>query len=490
MATASMDPVFGASEMQPLSWVVEAAIFTCFALAMAMGANDVANAFGTSVGSGVITIQKAVIIAAVFNFVGAVTLGRGVADTIRKGIVDVDMFATMPGHLMLGNWSAVVGACAWVAFSTVLGLPTSTTNAVVGGVLGFAICEFGWDGVDTPGVVKIVASWAISPILAGCVAAMVYVLTERLVLNEPLERALKNARWFVSAICSFVIFMVVIFVTYDQTERGTFWDWAATVLALSIALSVFALLMTPFGIDLMFKRIKVNDKNPWGKTVAIQSEAAIGALVMELDAEKVKSSQPVDGTVAEANVEVGEFVSGNVYDKNIEDRFALVQILNAAYLSFNHGANDIANVAGPMAGVWGIYQTASVTGKYETPIWVLATMGLGISVGLFFFGVPIMKTIGQNMTSITPSRGFAMELGTATSVLIASYLKIPVSTTHAAVGAVVAVGLVSGKSLKQSVNWKLFSGIAIGWIITVPVSGLVSAGVYALFRPVVAGVLL
>eukprot|EP01134_Creolimax_fragrantissima_P006979 CFRG6979T1 len=502
-----MDPVFGDCSMQVLGWIVACAIPTCFALAMAMGANDVANAFGTSVGAGVLTIKLALPIAAVFEFVGAVTLGRGVSTTIRKGVVDITTFDDIPGLLMLGNWSSAVGAGAWVALSTAFALPTSTTNAVVGAIIGFALTENGSDGVDWAGVGKIIGSWVISPVFAGLIAASVFFVTRKVVMEQPIEVALPRTRWYISGAISAVIFLVVVFVTYDQTDGGI-WNWLGVVVALCAAAIVFlGLFFLPFGIDLFFKvvvgSIHAREARAAEKLDAKIANESVNAEQYQSSVEIVESNNELDKKssigIGAANDDLMNDIETmtvepegdgtTIYDKSVEERFAAAQIIDACYLSFNHGANDIANVAGPVAGVWGIYTTGTTASEYDTPLWIICVMGVGIAVGLAIWGAPVMRTIGQSMTKVTPSRGFSMEIGTATAVLIASFLHIPVSTTHSAVGSVIAVGLCSGKPLKEAVNWRLFSGIAIGWGLTLPVAGAISAGVYALFRPVVNGVM-
>ncbi|KNC79233.1 hypothetical protein SARC_08368 [Sphaeroforma arctica JP610] len=499
-----MDPIFGVCDMQPLSWIVAVAIPTCFALAMVMGANDVANAFGTSVGAGVLTIRVALPIAAVFEFVGAITLGRGVSTTIRKGIVDVSTFNEVPGLLMLGNWCSAVGAAGWVGISTVLALPTSTTNAVVGAIVGFALTENGSSGVDWKGLGIIVASWIISPVFAGCMAAVVYTVARKVVLEQEIEVGLARSRWFLSAAIALIIFLVTVFIAYDVSDSVGIWSWLGAVMALVIAVVVFlALFYLPFGIDLFIKTVvssidareeKAAEEAAENGEVGTTSSSVVQLTNQSTrnDIEKKGSTGSDIGNADDLMIEESEPDANQgmtLYDQTVERRFAAGQVVNACYLSFNHGANDIANVAGPVAGVWGVYITGTTAEEYNTPIWIICVMGVGISIGLAIWGAPVMRTMGQSMTKVTPARGFSMEVGTATAVLIASFLGIPVSTTHAAVGSVIAVGLCNGQPLKEAVNWKLFSGIAIGWVVTLPVAGGISAGVYALFRPLVNAVM-
>lgn len=493
-------PLFGTWEMQPLSWVVAMSMILCFFLAGAMGANDVSNAFGTSVGAGVISVRGACIIAAIFDFLGAVLMGQGVASTIRKGIIDVNQFQPAPELLMFGNFCAVVGATAWVGIATVFRMPVSTTHAVIGAILGFGILEFGLDGVDWMGVLKIVISWFASPVLAGVCASVVFLLSRTLVLRCPLEVALKRIRWYVSFMIALVIFLAAFFVVSEKVKTAPWW-WLGPLLCAVGGVVIFLWLMfTPLGVDKLFQVFKSSQERKAAKAAkkaaAENNEPNDGLVQVELDLGTTKKEMAestaelaadfenvdVDGDAEHVSVKDGKQLER--FDDELEQRFSAVQVMTAAYLSFCHGANDIANVAGPLATVWGVYESGEFLTKANTPIWILCIMGVGIICGLAMFGYRVMQTMGENISTVTPSRGFSMEMGTATSVLVASYIHVPVSTTQCAVGSVVFVGMLGGEGLK-AVNWKLFTGIVVSWVVTLPVAGLISAFFYWLLRPII-----
>ena len=491
-----MDPVFGVPELQPVSWIVAIGLIASFLLSAGMGANDVANSFGTSVGSKVLTLTQAVIIAAIFDMSGAVLLGSGVTSTIRKGVVDVDVFDGKAALLMLGMLCTLLGAFSWVLAATAFKLPVSTTHAVVGAVIGFALTENSSDGVDWVGVAKIASSWIVSPIFAGLLTACVYLLTRKLVLRVDPEVGLRRAHWYASLIIGIVFFLVSIF-CFNKKKNDGDWIWIGPLISIGIGILVGLLAQFIF-VPFLFKRLQNEELNlgddgsndedfaeegKKGNTFKVQesvnNKTASGRAVRIEDREDIfKSSKKTNHIHSKTEI----------FDSFVERRFAAIQVLTACYAAFAHGSNDVANVAGPLATIWDLYDTNVVTDEVEMNYWALTIAGVGIVLGLVLYGRKVIETVGHKMTKITPSRGVSVEIGVATAVLLASYIGMPVSTTHCAVGSIVAVGLCN-KQGRKAVNWSLFGGIFISWVVTLPVAGGVSAGLYALLKPTVTRVM-
>eukprot|EP00211_Chloroparvula_japonica_P001385 CAMPEP_0119123540 /NCGR_PEP_ID=MMETSP1310-20130426/3448_1 /TAXON_ID=464262 /ORGANISM="Genus nov. species nov., Strain RCC2339" /LENGTH=546 /DNA_ID=CAMNT_0007113377 /DNA_START=111 /DNA_END=1751 /DNA_ORIENTATION=+ len=524
------EPIIGDPCLQPVSWIVAVGIIGCFLLAIAMGANDVANSFGTSVGAGVLTLRNACYLASVFEFLGAVTLGSGVTKTIRKGIVDIDTFTDDPALLMLGNWCAVVGAGSWVMVATLFALPVSTTQAVVGGIIGFALIHDGWNGVDHMGLLFIMSSWIVSPLSSAVVTAIIYFCVEKYLLEAtPAHEQFRRSRHFLSAAIGAVIFLVVMFFIYQQKKGQTMWYLYGFLIAIASAAVVYAAFILYF-VDLLISRSVGNlgepikredsvvDLNDGGKEwedghhgpmedISLDSEVEMqdmAEVVTDLGEPKVEEDEPgkaddpvsssaiaddviQQGAEKPADAEPGNAMSGST---TLETRIAAAQIMTASFQAFAHGTNDIANVAGPMAGIWAIYTTVTVGAEVATQYWILALLGLGIVLGLWFFGRRVIETIGKRMIKVTPSRGFSVEFGTSVVVLVASFVGAPISSTHAQVGAVVGVGMYIGKDeLRKSVNWRLLLNIFVSWVVTMPFAAGVSAMLYTLLRPVVVAAL-
>lgn len=390
-----------------------------FLMAWGMGANDVANAMGTSVGSKVLTIRSAIIVAAVFEFAGAYFAGGGVTDTISKGIIDPGLFATHPEFLVYGMMASILAAAAWMIIATAAGWPVSSTHTIVGAVVGFAAINVGVGAVDWSTVGNIAASWIISPVLGGTLAFLLLRSVQRLILDteDPFARAKRYVPFYI-AFCGFIISLVTLLkgLKHLDVHLGT---PEAIGLSLLIAIAV--------GI--------------------------IGALLLT----RVQPNPEADLKFRFSSV---------------ERLFAVLMVFTACTMAFAHGSNDVANAIGPLAAIASVLESGgSLTAQSAIPQWVLLVGAIGIVLGLAIFGSRVMATVGTRITALTPSRGFAAELGAATTVVLASGMGLPVSTTQILVGAVLGVGIARGIN---SVNLRVISTVFMSWIITLPAGAIFS----------------
>ena len=392
-----------------------------------IGANDVANVMGTSVGSGAITVKTAIIIAAVFEFAGAALAGGHVTQTIRKGIIDPAPITNNPEILMFGMLAALLAAAVWLMIASSRGWPVSTTHSIVGAVVGFAIAAIGLEAVNWEKISQIVASWVVSPLLGGAISFVLMLSIRRLILNTPNPFA-SAKRWgpVYVFLVGFIISLVTIF-------KG-------------------------------LKHLKIELSVPMSFLVA----AAIGVAIAAI------------GYVLIQRTEVDEEADKDFHYASVEKVFIPMMLFTACGMAFAHGSNDVANGVGPMAAVVGLVQTGGeVAQKSELPIWILLVGGFGIVVGLATYGYKVMRTIGSKITELTPTRGFCATMAAATTVVLASRTGMPVSTTHIAVGGVIGVGMARGIG---ALDLRVIGGIIMSWIITLPIGGTLAALFYYTLR--------
>ena len=394
------------------------AIIAGFYMAWNIGANDVANAMGTSVGSKALTLKQAVIVAGIFEFAGAVLVGSHVTDTIRKGMVDPAVFSANPDVLMLGMLSALLAAAVWLQLATIYGLPVSTTHSIVGAVVGFALIAVGVSGINWGKVAQIVASWVISPVMGGIIATTSFIFIRNRILDRehPVDEVKKYAPHLV-----FFLFSIL---TLSMVYKG-------------------------------LKNLKLNLPLHEALGVAI----IVGILSALVTKYCLKNIERAPGDTLKAEL------------STVEGVFRHLQIITACYMAFAHGANDVANAIGPLAAVMSISSTHVVLMKVEVPMWILFLGGAGIIIGLATWGYKVIETVGKKITEMTPSRGFSAEFGAATTVLVCSKMGLPISTTHTLVGAVIGVGMARGLA---SLNLKVVRNIVYSWFITLPVAGILS----------------
>jgi PiT family inorganic phosphate transporter len=390
-----------------------------FFMAWGVGANDVANAMGTSVGSGALTIKQAILIAMIFEFAGAYLAGGEVTSTIRKGIIDPSVLSDSPELLVYGMMAALLAAGTWLLIASMMGWPVSTTHSIVGALVGFAAVGISVDSVNWGKVGQIVASWVVSPVMAGTISFGLFMSVQRLILNT--SQPFANAKKYIP----YYMFMVGFMIAMVTLLKG----------------------LKHVGIEI--------DLGLGSKfSNALPVAAVIGIIVALLGALKLSriKDEPIDPR-------------GNRF-ANVERMFAILMIFTACAMAFAHGSNDVANAVGPLAAVVSIIGSGGeVASKSALPGWVLLLGGGGIVVGLATYGFKVMGTIGKKITELTPSRGFAAELGAATTVVLASATGLPISTTHTLVGAVLGVGLARGIG---ALNLRVISTIFMSWVITLP----------------------
>jgi len=395
-----------------------AIVFGLF-MAWGIGANDVANAMGTSVGSGAITIKQAVLIAAVFEFAGAFLAGGQVTKTIRKGIIDADLLSGTPELLVYGMLAALLAAGIWLLVASRLGWPVSTTHTIVGAIVGFAAVGIGMESVNWGKVGSIVMSWVVSPALAGTISYWLFRSVQGLILNTktPFENAKRYVPFYIF-LTGFVIALVTMFkgLKHIGLETTTLQNYGMAFIV---------------GLIIMFI----------GKSY-------ISKLKIDPEADR------------------------DFHFANVEKVFAVLMVFTACAMAFAHGSNDVANAIGPVAAVVSIVQSGGeITQKSALPIWILLLGGLGIVAGLLMYGRRVIATIGKNITELTPSRGFAATLAAATTVVLASGTGLPISTTHTLVGAVLGVGMARGIG---ALNLNVVRTIFLSWIITLPAGAIMA----------------
>jgi PiT family inorganic phosphate transporter len=408
-------------------YIVLAALFGIF-MAWGIGANDVANAMATSVGSKALTIKQAIFVAAVFEFLGAVLAGGEVTSTIRKGIVDTDLLLGSPELLIYGMLAALLAAGTWLFVASHKGWPVSTTHSIVGAIVGFAAVGIGVDAVQWGKVGTIVMSWVVSPLTAGFIAYLIYQSVLRLILrqDDPLARAKRYVPVYIF-LAAFTITLVTILkglkhVGLEISLRDSY------LLAIGIAASI-----------------------------AIVGAMAIHRIKPDPKAEK----------------------SQHFY--TVERVFGVLMIVTACSMAFAHGSNDVANAIGPLAAVVSVAQNGEVLAKAAVPPWILMLGGAGIVVGLATFGIRVISTVGKKITQLTPSRGFAAELAAATTIVIASGTGIPISTTHTLVGAVLGVGLARGI---EAIDLRVVARIFVSWVVTIPAGAFLAIVFFFIFKTV------
>ena len=394
-------------------------------MAWTIGANDVANAMGTSVGSGALTLRGAIVVAAIFEFGGAMLVGGSVTNTIRKGIVDLQAVGSDPMVVAVGMTCCLLAAALWLNLATYAGWPVSTTHSIVGAVVGFGVAGGGMSAVDWGTIGNIAASWVVSPLMGGLLGYAVFILIQRSILNSD-EPLMALRRWG-----PILVFPIIAILTLSAMFKG----------------------LKPLKLDLPF-------------VPAVFTAIGIGmtSSVVAVPVFRRFTDKRADG--------------GQVDLVRTEKVFMVLQVMTACFVAFAHGSNDVANAVGPLAAVFGAVREG-VTETVQVPYRVLLIGAVGIVVGLATYGYKIMATIGKKITELTPSRGFSAEFAAATTIVVASKLGLPVSTTHTLVGAVIGVGF--GRSI-GAINLQVLKGIFASWFITVPFTAVLAAILFVAAR--------
>ncbi len=409
-----------------------------FYMAWSIGANDAANAMGTSVGSGAISFKEAVIIAVVFEFSGAVLAGASVTDTMRRGIIDPALFenAQLIGSsetdviFMLGMVAALTAAALWIHVAATFGWPVSTTHSLVGAITGFGLITVGVSHIEWGTLAMIASSWIISPIMGGILAFLLYSLIRKYIFDadDPVESV---KRWS-PVLIGPVIFVLILVIVYKGLP----------------------------GVDLEGYGI--------GHLEILAGAVVLSGLISAVASRFIRKIEPP-----------GEDEERTAYIAKVERVFRYLQIVTACFVAFAHGSNDVANAIGPVAAVVETWNTGQVAQQAPVPLWVLLLGGLGIAIGLATYGYKVIQTIGTKITDLTPSRGFAAEFGGASTILGASQLGMPISTTHTIVGAVMGVGFARGmNALNLDMLWKIFKS----WVYTIPVAAVLTIVLFLTYR--------
>ncbi len=401
------------------------ALLLGFYMAWNIGANDVANAMGTSVGSKALTLKKAVLLAAILEFSGAYFVGGGVSETIQKGIIEPSLFQGEPMVFVFGMLGSLLATGVALQVASYFGLPVSTTHAIVGAVLGFGLCFGGIGAVHWNVLGWIAASWILSPVLSGVVSYFIFSFIQKKILfaSDPIAASQKFS--------PFLVFLCFGIATLSLVYQGMDLDLSLpTVSAISCSIGLLAALLSrPFVM-----------KKP-----------------------------------------VLQFPSHSMHlpSQGVESLFIVLQILSACLVAFAHGANDVANAIGPVAAVMDVLKNQTISGESAVPAWLLALGGFGIVIGLATWGWRVIETIGEKITELTPTRGFSAEFGAATTILLASKMGLPISTTHALIGAVLGVGMARGI---KALNLQTVKEIVISWIVTIPLCALLSILAFYLLK--------
>lgn len=406
--------------------VILACIFGFF-MAWGVGANDVANAMGTSVGSKALTLKQAILIAILFEFAGAYLAGGAVTATIRQGIIDPEILSGSPDLLIFGMLSSLLAAGIWLLVATHYGWPVSTTHSIVGAIVGFAAVGISVEAVQWAKVTKIAASWIVSPVLAGAISYFLFRTVQSLILDT--DEPFKNAKRYVPM----YIFMVGFIIAMVTFTKG----------------------LKHVGLHLS-----------WGHSALISLViAAITMLVGIVMLKKIRPDAAADKKYHFASV---------------EKVFGVLMMFTACAMAFAHGSNDVANAVGPLAAIVGVVSSGGeVVQKSAMPAWILLLGGGGIVAGLVMYGHKVIATVGNNITELTPSRGFAATLAAATTVVVASGTGLPISTTHTLVGAVLGVGIARGLA---ALNLRVVGTIFVSWIVTLPAGALLAIMFFFMFK--------
>ena len=478
-------------------------------------------------------MRSALVIAGIFEFLGSFLMGSNVTKTIQKGISDTSVFENEPAMYMFGMCCVIIGVAAWIIIATMYSLPVSTTHSCIGGVVGMAIVARGFGAVQWKEIIKIVASWFVSPVLSGIFTSLVFYIVRKWVLRA--ENSFQNAFKFYPIIIGFTLFVL----TYFMMNKGIpglkldIPEIFKILIAIVIGV-VLAVILTFTAVPYLKKKIEKEmaaEAESKDSTISIPIEtketvvvaAAAAESGKEIEMAEVKSAEAATEAATEAKEKIETPVAETVvvkkdeevkpatpttpreentmfhqnihaeltdetskvyqihqraekFDPHTERIFSYLQVLTATLNSFAHGANDVANSIGPLAAVIAVYEHGSIPEDMSCPTWVLVLGGAGIVVGLACLGYKVMAAIGVNMVKVTPSRGFAIEIGSAFVIVTGSQLGLPLSTTHCQVGSTVGVGLMEGKN---SVNWSLVYQVFAGWVITLVVCAITTAAIFA-----------
>jgi inorganic phosphate transporter, PiT family len=456
-----------------------------FYMAWNIGANDVSNAMGTSIGSGALNLRKAVIIAAILEFCGAFFVGANVSETIQQGLVNPETFVTQPLVLILGMCSALLATGVWLQIASYCGWPVSTTHAIVGAILGFGGVIGGVNALQWDEVLSIAISWILSPLISGLIAFVIFNFLQRKILfaMNPIESTKKLIPYL-----TFIVFgtftLSLIFNGLQNLNLSiSFFEAVGLALIVGLFAAGIARLIT--------RRLPSAEAYSTRSKHTPQTVISLEKAIKHLQRVRVSSYDETHDKVASILNDVKRlshelrketsFSERTSEYQVVEKMFIFLQILSAAFVAFAHGANDVANAIGPVAAVLDTIKHGAIFETSPIPTWLLAFGGFGIVLGLATWGWRVIETIGKKITELTPTRGFCAEFGAATTILIASKLGLPISTTHCLVGAVLGVGFARGI---QAINLTMVRDIVLSWIVTIPASAAMSILVFYLLKAI------
>jgi inorganic phosphate transporter, PiT family len=438
-----------------------------------LGANDVANSMGTSVGSKAVTLRQALIIAGILEFSGAVLFGHQVSSTLATDIVDPSWFATDPQQFVMGMVSVLIATGIWLQLATSLGLPVASSHAVVGAIAGFGWIAIGTKAVAWKMIGVISLTWILTPVISGAIAACIYTQVSRWILqaNRPIQQLYEWIPWLSAVLVSVFGFIVFPFVlTADRLQ-------AIPLPVHDVYLGVGAI--AAVGLTLVnwqrLNRGTGNAKKQDSMLLMLPDQASDTLLDPLPESSKIIEQKNTTQTVTQRRA--------------VESVIARFQVLSACFVAFAHGSNDVGNGVAPLAAIVYIHNTGAVPAdQFAVPTWILVLGGVGIVSGLAVLGKNVIKTIGEGIIPLQPSGGFCAELATATTVLLASRVGLPVSTSHALVGGVVGVGLVlrsQSPSNHQLIQFKTLRQVGLAWLVTIPFTAALSIGIFTVIRAIV-----
>ncbi|MEG3871539.1 inorganic phosphate transporter [Microcoleus sp. Z1_B5] len=441
-----------------------------------LGANDVANSMGTSVGSKALTLRQAIIVAGILEFSGAVLFGQGVSETLATGVVNAEVFAAQPQVFLIGMVSVLIACGLWLQIATSRGLPVSSSHAVVGAIAGFSCVAAGINAVDWRTIGTISLTWLATPVASGALAALFYSVVKYSILDRP-----------------------------DPLSQMREWiPWLSAAM-----LSVFGIIVLPSIVDVALVQTgaiaAARDRFGWNLPIhdIVIGIGSIGAIVLTLNSwKKLESVEKEEGSAADFVTDVTDVTDARNKKEGIfshsptlplspsppprhspiEQQMARFQVLSACFVAFSHGSNDVGNAVAPLAAIAYIRRTGSFpSGDFSVPLWILVLGGAGIVIGLTIWGKNVIATVGEKIIELQPSGGFCAELATATTVLLASRFGLPVSTSHALVGAVVGVGLIKAW---KTVRLQTLLSIGSAWLVTIPIAAGLGAIIFSIAQSI------
>lgn len=454
-----------------------------FYMAWNIGANDVSNAMGTSVGSGALTLKKAVFFAAILEFSGAYFAGGSVAETMQRGLLHTDAFLIDPTVFILGMCAALSATGIWLQIASYCGWPVSTTHAMVGSIVGFGLIIGGSEAVDWSSFIPIVLTWVTSPLISGLISYFMFSILQKKILFalNPVEATKKLYPFLIFTV--FFVFSVSLMFNGLENFNLSLSFFEVTLVAIFISL-------IPACISYkLVKKVETPNTYPSFSPTKPQNIISLEKAAKHLHRVQSSSFENIHDEVSTLvsqvhsltetmKKEVKPLEKASEY-KTVEKMFVYLQIFSACFVAFAHGANDVSNAIGPVAAVLDIIKNGSISEISVIPSWLLAFGGIGIILGLATWGWRVIATIGKKITELTPTRGFCAEFGAATTILIASKLGIPLSTTHCLVGAVLGIGLARGM---PALNLGMLKEIILSWVITIPASAIMSIIMYYLLK--------